>query len=387
MAESRTVGVEEEFLVVNAVTGELASAATDLVRDPRAGGMLCHEFKREQIEINSDPCCTMQTLSDNLAQRRQNLISVAAEYGLVACASGTSPLPGTPTAVAGERFARITDEFALMATQQLTCGMHVHVSVDSPEEGVGVLDRIRGWLPCLTALCANSPYWQGIDSGYASYRMIVLSQLPPVGPSPIWGSHAAYQHAVEQIVATGAAFDPGMVYFDARLSATYPTVEIRVTDVCRQIEDAVLIAALCRALVDTAAGAWETGEPPPELATAALRSASWRAARFGISQSLFNPQTSRLAPAWHLIDKMLSYLGDALRGNGDESLVREALGRIKADGTGAERQRRDRTAGQSLQSILLGSQISAPARKETETSRRCTEYDRRGTGTSCAHDR
>jgi carboxylate-amine ligase len=359
MAEARSVGVEEELLLVRASTGELASAATDLVRDPRAGGQLWHEFKREQIEINSDPSRSMQTLSDNLTERRQHLVSVAAEYGLVACASGTSPLAGTPTAVAGDRFARITDEFALMATQQLTCGMHVHISVGSPEEGVGVLDRIRGWLPCLTALCANSPYWHGADSGYASYRMIVLSQLPPVGPSPVWGSHAAYQRAVEQVVATGAAFDPGMVYFDARLSATYPTVEIRVTDVCRRIEEAVLVSALCRALVDTAAAAWEMGEPAPDLATVALRSASWRAARFGMSQSLFDPQAGGLAPAWQVIDALLRYLGAALRANGDDLLVREALRRIADEGTGADAQRRDRAAGRSLQSVLLGSQISA----------------------------
>jgi carboxylate-amine ligase len=357
MGEVRTVGVEEELLLVRASTGELASAATQLVRDPRAAGRLWHEFKREQIEITSDPCHTMEALAGNLAAQRHRLASVASRYGLVACASGTSPLPGSPTTVDGVRFARIMDEFGLMAREQLTCGLHVHVSVASPEEGIGVLDRIRAWLPCLTALCANSPYWQGIDSGYASYRTIVLSQLPPVGPSPVWGSIAAYRRAVEAVVATGAAFDPGMVYFDARLSATYPTVEIRVTDVCREIEQTALIAALCRALVDTAAAAWADGEPAPDVATAAIRSASWRAARFGLTQSLFEPQTGRLAPAGQVIGALVSHVSGALAANGDVELVRDGWRRLEIDGTGADRQRQERGSGASLETVLLGRQI------------------------------
>jgi carboxylate-amine ligase len=359
MPDLRTVGVEEELLLARASTGALAAAATDLLRDPRAAGRLSHEFKREQIEITSDPCASMAALAENLRSQRGHLAAVAARYGVVACASGTSPLPGVPSVVAGERFARITDEFALMATEQLTCGMHVHVSVASPEEGVGVLDRIRGWLPVLTALCVNSPFWQGIDSGYASYRMIVLSELPPAGPTPIWGSHDAYRRAVEQTIATGAAFDPAMVYFDARLSATYPTVEIRVTDVCRRVDEAVMTAALCRALIDTAAAEWAAGKEPVDLAVSAIRSASWRAARHGMGDKLFDPVLGRLTPAWNVVAELLAHVRIALRTNGDAELVRAALNRIHNLGTGADRQRAARRGGQSLSGVLLDSQIGA----------------------------
>lgn len=359
MGEVRTVGVEEELLLVRASTGVLAAAAPDLVRDPRAAGRLAHEFKREQIEITSDPCASMAALAENVMSQREHLTAIAARYGVAACASGTSPYTGTPSAVAGERFARITEEFALMATQQLTCGMHVHVSVTSPDEGVGVLDRIRGWLPTLTALCANSPFWQGLDSGYASYRMIVLSQLPPAGPTPIWGSYDAYRTAVAQTIATGAAFDPAMVYFDARLSASYPTVEIRVTDVCRGVDEAVMTAALCRALVDTAATSWAAGESPADLAVSAVRSASWRASRYGMGGDLFDPVLGHLAPAWAVVEGLLAHVADALEANGDHEVVRETLHRIQDHGTGAELQREARSNGQPLSSVLLGSQIGA----------------------------
>ena len=258
----RTVGVEEELLLATP-DGFLASASEILIADPTAQGRLSHELKREQIETATRPCHSMAELREQAAAEREHLAAVAARHGVRACLSGTSPHPGTATPFPGERFSRINAEFAAMATGQLTCGMHVHVAVDSPAEGIGVVDRIRGWLAVLTALAANSPFWQGVDSGYASYRMVVLSQLPPSGPAPVWGDLAAYQRCVEQVMATGAAFDPAMIYFDCRLSARYPTVEIRVTDVCAELDEVVLVAALCRALVDVAGREWADGAPPP----------------------------------------------------------------------------------------------------------------------------
>lgn len=383
MADQRTVGVEEELLLVRASSGDLAAVATDLVRDPRSAGRLSHEFKREQIEIASDPCASMSELSENLTSQRGHLESVAAPYGVVACASGTSPHAGTPSVVAGQRFARISDEFALMATEQLTCGMHVHVSIGSPDEGVGVLDRIRGWLPVLTALCGNSPFWRGADSGYASYRMIVLSQLPPAGPAPIWGSHRAYRKAVAQTIATGGAFDPAMVYFDARLSATYPTVEIRVTDVCRDVDEAVATAALCRALVDTAATAWGRGEPPLDLAVSAVRSASWRAARYGMQEQLFDPVLGRLAPAWDVTTHLLDHVEAALAANGDAELVQATLNRIRDHGTGAVRQRAALAVSQDLGAVLLDARTG---RREASVSGAAPHYSSSaGRGSLAAH--
>jgi carboxylate-amine ligase len=291
-------------------------------------------------------------------------------------------LAGYPTSVAGDRFGRITGEFALMAEQQLTCGMHVHVSIESPTEGVGVLDHIRGWLPVLTALCVNSPFWQGVDTGYASYRMVVLSQLPSTGPAPIWGSHAAYSRAVEQTIATGAAFDLAMIYFDARLSATYPTVEIRVMDVCRDAGLAVSVAALCRALVDTAAVSWAAGERPPDLAAPALRSASWRAARHGLADRLYDPFTGRLAPAWDVVDRFLTHVRPAVAENGDDGLVNDALRRVQRRGTGADIQLRRWRAGQPLARVLLEAQLpTAPlttGQPSPATSARCPPVARRG---------
>ena len=138
------------------------------------------------------------------------------------------------------------EKYALTAREQLTCGLHVHVSVGSDEEGVAVLDRIRSWLPSLMALSSNSPFWNGQDSGYASYRTQARNRWSSAGPMEAFGSAWAYHALVADISATGVVINPD---FDARLSARHPTVEIRLSDVCLEPRDAVLIAALVRALV------------------------------------------------------------------------------------------------------------------------------------------
>ena len=134
-----------------------------------------------------------------------------------------------------------------------TPGCHVHVSISSPDEGVAVLDRIRPWLPVLLALSANSPFWQGRDSAYASFRYQAWTRWPSAGPTDAFGTVEVYRQTVQQMVRTGTLLDTGMVYFDARLSDHYPTIEIRISDVCLYADDAALIAALARALVETEA--------------------------------------------------------------------------------------------------------------------------------------
>ncbi len=356
----RTVGVEEEMLLATP-DGFLASAAELVLADPTAAGRLSREFKREQIETATRPCRSMAELREQVAAEREHLAAVTARHGLLACPSGTSPHPVRPTTVPGERFARITHEFAAVADGQLTCGMHVHVSVSSPEEGIGVLDRIRAWLAPLTALAANSPFWQGEDTGYASYRTVILSQLPPSGPAPVWGDLATYRRSLAQVVATGAAFDPAMIYYDCRLSARYPTVEIRVTDVCPDVDQATLLAALCRGLVDVAAQEWEAGRPPPDLPAPVLRSASWRAARHGMGEQLFDPSAGALAPAWDVVDRLVERVRPALERSGDADVVRRGLDGVRRDGTGAERQRAARRGGWTFADILAAGALGSPA--------------------------
>jgi carboxylate-amine ligase len=232
------------------------------------------------------------------------------------------------------------DTFGLTAMEQLTCGCHVHVSVADDEEGVAVLDRIRVWLPVLTALTTNSPFWLGQDSGYASFRSQAWTRWPSAGPTGSFGSPAAYHQVIDDLLETGTVLDQGMIYFDARLSATWPTVEVRVADVALRVEDAVLLAGLVRGLVETAAREWRAGIPAPDVRTEVLRVAAWRAGRSGVSGDLVDPRTGRPAPAADVVAALVEHVRSALTESGDLELVEHGVAEVFRRGTGADLQRR-----------------------------------------------
>lgn len=358
----RTVGVEEELLLVDAESGRPRSVAARTLRyadevvkpaepsnggaaaqtaaaDEAPGGSLEHELQQQQIETDTIPHTDMGALGDGVRAWRAHAITAARRAGARVIASGTSPLPVGAAIVGKPRYLQMVEHFGLTTTEQLTGACHVHVSVESDEEGVGVLDRIRGWLSVLLALSANSPFWQGEDTKYASFRSQAMVRWPTAGPTEAFGGAEAYHDLVASMIASGAILDEGMVYFDARLSHHYPTVEIRVADVCPDAADTVLIAALCRGLVDTAAAAWRAGDDPLPISVSMLRLMSWQAGRFGIEGDLIDPRTLKPRAAREVVADLIDHVRAALRGNGDEALVDEQVDRIFARGNGAMRQR------------------------------------------------
>jgi carboxylate-amine ligase len=297
------------------------------------------ELQQEQVEIESAPCRDLTDLARQLRERRQHADQLARRSGARVAALGTSPLPVHPQTTPHPRYQAMGEHFGLTTAEQLTCGCHVHVGIDSAAEGVAVLDRIRPWLPVLLAVSANSPFWQGVDSGYASFRSQAWSRFPSAGPTELFGSAEAYHRRVGTMIDSGALLDAKMVYFDARLSESFPTVELRVADVCLRLADTVVVAALARALVDTAARDWRAGTPPPEVPLALLRLLTWRAGRSGLGGELVDPRTLRPRPAADVLDTLLDHLGDALDATGDHSLVTAGIARMLGSGTGAAIQR------------------------------------------------
>jgi carboxylate-amine ligase len=297
------------------------------------------ELQRQQLETSTKPCFELSELGEELRRGRALAAGVAGRVGARVAALATSPEHVVPQLVRKGRYLRMAHAYGLTAYEQLTCGCHVHVSVSSPDEGVAVIDRIRPWLPVLLALSANSPFWQGRDSAYASFRYQAWIRWPSAGPTDVFGSAEAYRQAVRHMVSTGTLLDAGMVYFDARLSDHYPTVEIRVSDVCLYADDAVLIAALARALVETEARHWRAGSAIPAHRIEMLRLAAWRASRSSLDDVLLNPRTGLPEPALTVANTLLEHVRDALDEAGDADAVTELLGAVLARGNGAAFQR------------------------------------------------
>ena len=343
----RTFGVEEELLIADPSDGMPLALATDILDVAAAHGgdvdgdaaSLKSEFKQEQIEVNSRPCRTAAELRAEIRAGRALSDKAARAVGARVAALATPPVfHATPT-LGNQRYAAMGTEFGLISREQLTCGFHVHVSIESPEEGVGVLDRMRHWLPVLLALSANSPFWMGADTGFASYRTQIWNRWPTAGPMDVFGSADGYRAVLGALLGTGVPMDEGIIYFDARLSMGHPTVELRIADVCLYAEDALTLAVIARALVETSAAEWRRGDPPSSALTQVIRMANWKASRFGISRELLHPQDQSPVAAPEVAGALLRHIKPALGKAGDLSLARAGVAGILRRGSGERLQR------------------------------------------------
>lgn len=345
------MGVEEELLLVDgsgrpvplapAVLGDAAEHGRAAEQRRAAGptGCLDAELQQEQLETNTAPCLHLAEIDAEVRTWRRRAAEAAARHGAHVAALATSPMPFRPTLSEGPRYRWLAERYGLTALDHLVCGCHVHVSVADLEEAVGVLDRLRVWLPVLLALSANSPYWHGQDSTFASFRSEVWVRWPSSGPNELFGDGAGYRRAVQAMLDTGVIRDERMVYLDARASSRYPTVEIRTADVVLRAEDAVLQAALCRGLVETAAREWAAGELARPVTVTTLRLARWKAGREGLDGELLDPRGFRPRAAGDVVELLLGYVRPALAATGDEATVERLLEDVLRRGTGARRQR------------------------------------------------
>jgi carboxylate-amine ligase len=343
----RTVGVEEELLLVDVHTGKPRSVASQVIAATDGAGVggageggVDAELQRYVVETQSSVASELADVEEELGEWRRVLASAAREAGAGIAAIAASPVAGTGLISPSPRYQRMAERFGPTAQEVLTCGCHVHVSVKSDEEGIAAIDRIRVWLPVILAISANSPFYDGRDTGYASYRSQLWMRWPSAGPTDTFGTPDAYHELVRSMVESGVLLDDGMIYFDARLSRHYPTVEIRVADVCVDLEDTLFVAALCRALVETAAAEAARGDPMPQMPTSLLRLAVWRAGHDGVDGVLVDPMSGRPRPWIEVMRDLVIHVHDSLEEFGDLERVEVGIDRLTRVGTGATGQRR-----------------------------------------------
>ncbi|NUT97018.1 MAG: YbdK family carboxylate-amine ligase, partial [Saccharothrix sp.] len=252
MALRRTVGVEEEYLVVDPVSREVRPDGPRVAEraGDELGGRVAAEFTRFQVEARTQPHEDIGELGEQIRAMRAVVARAAAGLRLGAVSSG-SPLLGevtSPPVTDGPRYAASLDHFRALDDEQSVCACHVHVGLADRAQALRVSNHLRPWLPALIALSANSPYWAGRDTGYASWRAMTWARWPAAGPPPHFHSPGHYDDLVGRLRQTGAILDSGGVYWDVRPFHHLPTIEVRITDAATTPAEAQLFTALIRAL-------------------------------------------------------------------------------------------------------------------------------------------
>lgn len=337
------VGVEEEYLVADASTGVLTPRAAQVVAaaSRTLGDQVCAEITQYQIEVKTLPCDSLACLREELCRLRHGVAATAGAQGLILVPSGTPLLgpPGPPPVTEGARYELGTQTFRSLHDEAHVCSVHVHVHCGEMELAVMAGNHLRPWLPVLTAALANSPFWLGRDTGYASWRALTWGRWPVAGPPPYFRSGAEFESLARTLSGTGALVDPGTIFWDIRPSSHLPTIEFRACDVPATVDESVLLAGLVRALVTTAAARVTDGDPGPAIDAAVLRAACWRAARDGLSGLCPDPEAGSLIPAGELLTRVAGQVSEALGRRGDLAMVQRGIAALIRDGCGADRQR------------------------------------------------
>ncbi|NJC65049.1 glutamate--cysteine ligase [Planosporangium flavigriseum] len=349
-----TLGVEEEYLLVDTGSG-IAAARADEVEaaiDPSIRDQVSREFHATQLEVGTTVCTSLDDVRAQLAHLRRTVATAATSVGCQLLAVGTAVLDGPPAPVTDDyRYARMAQRFGAIADTSGQCGCHVHVGVPDRALALEVCNHLRPWLPILQSMTVNSPFSAGRDTGHASWRSVLWARWPSTGPTPYLRDLAEYEATIERLITAGVMLDEGMIYWYARPSTKYPTVEVRVSDVCATAEDATLVAALIRALVATVIDDIHAGVPVPQVADGLLAAAHWRAAHDGLEGIGFDVLTGVLTPAWQLVDRLVARVEPALVRHGDLAAVADLLTLLRERGSGAARQRRARSDG-GLREVL-----------------------------------
>jgi glutamate---cysteine ligase / carboxylate-amine ligase len=356
--EEYTLGIEEEYQVIDPETRELRARAGQVFRRAQQTlgeeGKATPELFAAQIETNSSVCRTLAEVRAQILRLRRGIIEEAAKEGARIAAASTHPFSRwqeQPVA-RKKRYKGLIESYQRVFRQQLVFGLHVHVGLSDREAAVQVMNRARVWLGPMLAVSANSPFWLGADTGYASYRTQTWSMLPMSGPPGYFGSLAEHDDLVKTLVSTGIAAAPHKIYWDMRLSEHFGTVELRVMDMCTRVDEAVMVAGLARALVRTCHEQVAREEPYPKVRTELLRGAHWLAARYGLEAELMDVEEERTVPALRMIEKMMIFLRPALEESGDWQEVSALVGSTLKHGNGAMRQRQMYERAGRLQDVV-----------------------------------
>jgi len=339
---SFSIGIEEEYLLVDKATRDLTPEPPPALLakcEEALRGQVSPEFLRSQIEVGTRVCRSVQEARDELVHLRSTLGRIAGEFGLAPIASSTHPFAQWQSQhhTDKERYNVLAKDLQHVARRLVICGMHVHVGIEDDDLRIDLLGQAPYFLPHLLALSTSSPFWQGAQTGLKSYRLSVFDDLPRTGLPHNFSSYSEYERTVELLVSAGLIEDATKLWWDMRPSARFPTLEMRITDVCPLIEDAIAIAALyvciLRLLYRLRRKNQRWRHYPPFL----IRENRWRAQRYGVEQGMVDFGKGAIVPFAHLLEELFELVAEDAAYFGCTAEVAHAR-TILQRGTSADRQ-------------------------------------------------
>jgi carboxylate-amine ligase len=339
---SLTLGIEEEYQIIDPATGELRSYITEMLDEGRLvlREQIKSELHQSMVEVGTRVCRTPAEVRAELVRLRRAIMKLADRKGLKIAAAGTHPFSSwlkqeiTPL----ERYLGVKQDMQELAQQLLIFGTHVHVGVEDPEFAIDAMNVARYFLPHLLCLFSSSPFWMGRNTGLKSYRSIIFRHFPRTGIPPVYPSHAEYDDLVDTLVRTNCIPNASKIWWDLRPNASYPTLEFRICDVCTRVDEAVCLAAICQALI---AKLWKLRRDNMTFRiypTALIEENKWRAVRYGLDGKLLDLGKQQELPARVLLRELLDwFLGDVVNELGSRQEVGYAH-RILDEGASADRQ-------------------------------------------------
>ena len=343
MAHRFTIGVEEEFQIIDPATCDLRSHVTQLISAASPGiiEQVKNEMHQSIVETGTNICQNVAELRIEMHRTRGELVAAAERAGLQVAAAGTHPFSSWIDQVIspGERYQNIIEELQQLARSLLIFGMHVHVAMPDKQSTIDMMNMVRYFLPHLLALSTSSPFWMGRDTGLKSFRTTVFRRFPRTGVPEQFESWSAYENFVNLLVKLHCIDNGKKIWWDVRPHPTFGTLEFRMCDVATKVEEAVAIAALTQAIVvklyklSTSNQSWRL------YRRALIEENKWRAARYGIEGKLIDFGKEEEVPMRSLIPELLALVDDVLDELGSRGAV-EYVHTILNEGTSAERQLR-----------------------------------------------
>lgn len=310
-----TVGIEEEYLLVDPKTGELVGdqdlqgAIIDEVKDAISEeiGMATPEFLKAQVEVGTAVCTSIQEARDRLRALRGAVAEAAQKRGCAPIAASTHPTAQWARLqhTEKERYAILANDLQEVARRLVICGMHVHVGIEDNEHRIDLLGQIAYFLPHLLVLTTSSPFWQGRDTGLKSYRLSVFDELPRTGLPEYHDSWSEYEKHVKTLVDSGALEDGSKLWWDIRPHFKFPTLEMRIADICTRLDDGIAVAAIYSSLISMLQRLRRKNQRWRKYANMLIQENRWRAQRYGVERGLIDFGIVKTVPYSDLLEEII----------------------------------------------------------------------------------